>query len=854
MTETEGTGTSDFDPREVLASWANESDEWVRFLVGAVLTTGRPASQDDLDYAYSLFREEKALDSRSLPAVPPLAHGERKEDPDKSLVISRISDVRGVNALATGPTIDPHAGLTILFGENGTGKTGYARIFKALADSRTADDILGDIGATTSVAQSATIAYTLGGSAGVVTWSGERGVAPFTRMSIFDSPSVNFHVDDDLEYVYVPAALALFNHVIAGLKQVQERIESRRKELTSTRLTLVSRFDKKSSVFPLIETLGASSDLNDLKARADFEPDAKDRIDVLRRAVAALGGGSLDAEVKLLRRSRRVLEQADACASALADLDRNGYNDALVTRESLIADRTALRSALFAAAELPADPDTTWDAFVAAGNTYQGHLEETAAHDPDKCPYCRQTLGEDALALLSRYKDYLTDQIASEIAGLTVTIEAVTDAVVNVEFGEAASFLVEYDARDDAPGWLSALAAIDEQRSMDLVATEAGHKLMDSANAEALREEISAHCTEVATQLESLESQAKNSAVALTEKQTELTELVSSEELAQSWPTIQSHVDGAKEAERLGLLGGKIPNLSRTLTGLAKSASDKLINENFDVLFAEECEALRAPALKLEFVGRQGRAHRRKTLAGKHKPSKVLSEGEQKVLALADFLAEARLAGITAPVVFDDPVSSLDHRRIKEVSDRIAALSESTQVVVFTHDIFFATNLLSRFEKSKRCTYFQITDEPENGFVTRASGPRWDTMASIKANINLTIEAARAESGEARAALIRTGYDWIRSWCEVFTETELLRGATQRYQPNVRMTVLPSIRADLLPDLIEVVTRVFEDACRFIDGHSQPLASLGVAPSLAGLEAHWAELKDCKKKHDAPPD
>lgn len=35
-------------------------------------------------------------------------------------------------------------------------------------------------------------------------------------MSIFDSPSVTFHVDDDLEYVYVPAALALFEHVIAG--------------------------------------------------------------------------------------------------------------------------------------------------------------------------------------------------------------------------------------------------------------------------------------------------------------------------------------------------------------------------------------------------------------------------------------------------------------------------------------------------------------------------------------------------------------------------------------------------------------------------------------------------------------
>src|ERR1700730_5139471 len=112
-------------------------------------------------------------------------------------------------------------------------------------------------------------------------------------------------------------------------------------------------------------------------------------------------------------------------------------------------------------------------------------------------------------------------------------------------------------------------------------------------------------------------------------------------------------------------------------------------------------------------------------IGGKIKPSKVLSEGEQKVLAMADFLAEARLAGITAPVIFDDPVSSLDHRRVNEVAERIASLSADNQVIVFTHDILFTTKLLSLFEKSKRCNYFQVTDEDGKGKITRATGPRW---------------------------------------------------------------------------------------------------------------------------------
>jgi hypothetical protein len=347
-----------------------------------------------------------------------------------------------------------------------------------------------------------------------------------------------------------------------------------------------------------------------------------------------------------------------------------------------------------------------------------------------------------------------------------------------------------------------------------------------------------------------LDQQVKNRAKALVDKQAELLELKDAAELANSWAVIEAQVKAAKEADQLRTLKRPLPQLARGITELSKTASDQLINQSFDALFIEECEALRAPPLKVQFVGREGRAQRRKVLSGRHKPSKVLSEGEQKVLALADFLAEARLAGITAPVIFDDPVSSLDHRRVREVAERVVRLAEDNQVIVFTHDILFTTTLLALSEKSRRCTYFQITDEDGKGKVTRASHPRWDTLNGIKGKINSTIEAARNENGEARDALVRVGYGWIRSWCEVFTETELLQGVSQRYQPNIGMTKLEKINTEKLGDIIPKVTEVFEDACRFIDGHSQPLATLGVSPTLAGLEQHWAQLQDLKKVND----
>jgi hypothetical protein len=231
------------DPREILAAWANEQDEWVRAIIRRVLSSGRALPEDDLDAVYSLFRQEKGVDERTLPEETLLAVDLAEEDAELPLVVAKLSEVTGVNAIVPGSVIELHAGITILYGENGTGKTGYSRVFKALAGSRTADTILGNIAVEEEVAQTAKVEYVLGPNAKVLEWAGEQGVAPFTRMSIFDSPAVNFHVDEDLEYVYVPTVLSLFNYVNTALGGVHNRIDEAIRELAEGSTTLLSRVD-----------------------------------------------------------------------------------------------------------------------------------------------------------------------------------------------------------------------------------------------------------------------------------------------------------------------------------------------------------------------------------------------------------------------------------------------------------------------------------------------------------------------------------------------------------------------------------------------------------------------------------
>ncbi len=113
----------------------------------------------------------------------------------------------------------------------------------------------------------------------------------------------------------------------------------------------------------------------------------------------------------------------------------------------------------------------------------------------------------------------------------------------------------------------------------------------------------------------------------------------------------------------------------------------------------------------------------------------------------------------------------------------------------------------------------------------------------MRGRINAAIQEAEAASGETQAALVERTYAKIRNFCELITETELLRGVTERFRPNVMMTQLPNIRADRLQQTIAVVLGLWEKACRIIEAHSQPLETLNIRPSLDELKQDWSDLQ-----------
>ena len=857
---TAGDQTPNEDPRKSLTQWANHSDEWIRRIVRQVLGSSDQLSESEQALTYQLLLEEKGINDRTLATEPPLASPAQHLAQPESFHLTRISNVRGVNALVEGEQIDFGPGLTLLYGENGMGKTGYARILKRMAGSRSAENILANVNLEGEpLPPSAEIDYRLGGSAFSHQWNGAQAQPPFTLMSIFDNPSAHLHVDDDLRYTYRPASLAFFDRVNLEVQNIGELIEKERQSLNFDNSALLKRFDSGSSIYPYIESLGSATNLQELKQHLTLPDNAAEQEKELESTIAALRANVIGQQIPVKSRFQSVLKEAFAYASVAGKFEFKKYDDALARLSDLRADLATLRDSLFDKANLPAEPDETWESFIRAGQEYREHLENLGVHDDTLCLYCRQLLSTDAFELIVKYSGYLESKIAKEIETEESTIQVLVDPVKNSSLTTVQAFCKPLDS--DTEGGIQAPAENAEHmealRNLLQLNGTLRQQFTDNVpvNEEILSQisgietKVNLWLAEVNAELKTLQAQNSDREKALTQKQNELLEFKARIELNNSWEAVKSIVAAASRHDKLRAERSALSNVLRNITLLSNKASELLINNNFKEIFRHECAELRAEELEVEFSGRAGGAQRKKKLAGGHSPSRVLSEGEQKVLAIADFIAETRMSDSSVPVIFDDPVSSLDHRRIGDVAKRIADLASDHQVVVFTHHILLVTNLLAFFENSELYAFYWVTDDNGKGTVTPATGVRWDSISALNARVGFAIDQARKSTGEERDTHIREGYGLIRSWCEVFVEHDVLADVTERYQPNVRMGALKRIKVSKLEQTIETVTSVFDDACRYIDAHSQPLPTLGVNPKLSDLENDWATLRNCRSEY-----
>jgi len=169
---------------DFLWEWANSHGDWGKLLVDAIVRTETRLDQTERQAIFEHF-----LDSlRQTKKLPPVAVSKPVYHPTAKVVeLECLRDITGVNRLAKNQELRFSKNITVVYGENGTGKTGYGRILKTFGisyDNRNTihPNIYGTLEPRTAV-----IEFSVDGVAEVFDWDGRNTHADLSSISAFEN-------------------------------------------------------------------------------------------------------------------------------------------------------------------------------------------------------------------------------------------------------------------------------------------------------------------------------------------------------------------------------------------------------------------------------------------------------------------------------------------------------------------------------------------------------------------------------------------------------------------------------------------------------------------------------------------
>jgi energy-coupling factor transporter ATP-binding protein EcfA2 len=689
---------------EDIVAWAKTRPLWQQRLL-QVIAAGESVTDEVLQDAVTAITQPSTVKGAApLDVALPAASVEK-------LSLVALKDCKGVNALAPDNVLEFAAnGLTVIYGDNGSGKSGYARLLKDMVGARHPATVLPNVFDDPAVQPSATLHYAVDGDENQQKYPGPTD-ANVKKMAFYDEHCGDVYLSKRSTLTYRPSALTLLDGLILACDQLRDMLSSRLQQNQAKALQLAIPPETAAGVF--VSSLKPTTSQQDIVDATSLPADIAQRHARAASEVARLQ--SSDAV-----RERQRLERLSAAYTDVADfidvLDLSLGATALTTAATERTTAQSLRQAAALAAsadfsqELPGVGGETWRALWAAARNYSvtdaypSH-EFPATHDGARCVLCQQSLDADAADRLRRFDQFMVDTTQRDAARAETVLTRrqqglsalVTEPVPIV--GHLA--LLDADLPDVAAAVRAVLADAEAVRlaTASWLAGDTTEAPMAFASG-TIRDTLAARALALKETAGSIDVASFQSALA--EAQGALRELEASMLLAESVELLKTEVTRLQQAKTLQSALDAVSTMPITTKSsqLTRLYASDVIKDRF----IRETEQLHLRRVTMKDLGgKKGQLEQQPSLLGAKASGvstmSVLSEGEQTALGLAGFFTEAEFDSSKSALILDDPVTSLDHVRREHVARRLAELAADRQVVVFTHDVVFAGELLKQAER-----------------------------------------------------------------------------------------------------------------------------------------------------------
>ena len=834
-----------------LDAWAKGLAPWKRHIIALATEHGHLADQQVEDIYERFLEAEGLADKKPREEISSKVTGRPVQALSKPLRLDRIDSLAGVNALPDGCSLSFGPGLTVIYGRNGAGKSGFGRLCANVCFSRSKPAIIPDINAESPPASaSATFHFTMGDQPQAsFAFAPGRQHDELRRIGVFDTTGAQQRVSQAAPLEFKPSGFDIFPEMARVYGKVGERLDTAVKERTHATNFSDSFIGVETDVSKIVATVGPKADLHVIRALAVHGETEKARFLEVDTQLIALKSKSPAELIIQLDQAKADVELLIPKLNTLGNL----FSPTEAARRSVISE-TARRTADVAAVlgtdtfkrpffQAVGTPE--WLSFTKAAHALARQEGETYPTESDRCLMCERPLDDVSRAHVTALLAYVEGdaQRASEGAAIALNDEVKILTILDLAIFDDGSRVREHVRRID-PATEAAVAAcvtsFNSIRNSSCEALRTRAPLTELADTVSVVAKLEALKTRIEEDLQRLK--AEDPAKAIESLELERQTLRHREVLSQLLPSVETYIgDSAwcEKAER-----AKSALNPRPITDKEKELFTKIIGESYRRKLGEECESLDCSLpIELQTVGQRGQTVRALTMKGGHRPDTILSEGEQKAIALADFLTEVGLNPISAGIVLDDPVTSQDHQRKESIAQRLVKESQHRQVIVFTHDLPFLNMLLSIAEKIGVDTQAHWIERNKNGKpgeISLNDAPATSKFYDTTERAKRFLADAKSHTGIARDNAIRSGMGALRRTIEETVAKRLLKEVVGRWSDRVMVTALRKINWN--DGLADELVELYEKLSTWIEAHSHTDEASGAPPEIKDLEDRIGEV------------
>ena len=679
-----------------ILKWSVNRPDWQRDALRRIVVKGVIDERDIKDFI-RLCRAKYKADTSTEPAVSVelLAESHLPPGPgsEESVTLVSISNLQHVNRLLSDQiiTFGTAPGLTVIYGDNGSGKSGYARVIKKACRARGASPTIhpNAFATTPTGVASASIVCRVASRDVPVAWM--DSIASDSRLAnvfVFDSSAAGHYLHEDGPATFTPYGLDVLPLLSKVCDQVREHIQQ---DIDGINVS-ISGVTKNWTYVPttlvgkLLGNLSATTKTTDVDDLSGLDVKQEQRLKDLRETLKS------DPKQKA-KETRAAAARLKVFAANVTTTTGNLSDEKINALRNLIdeAKTTADLAKAFAIGRfdltyLPGSGSDLWRKMWEAArefsvtSAYKNQLFPVT--DRARCVLCQQDLDAKAVARFKAFDALCKDKSQQLASSAAKRLKDTADNVAKMAALCPELDKVNADLSTMTPEQRTAILGfvknVDERLAMINDNLTKGTWTNPAAIPPSPATTITE--TEIALEARAKTEESADDPETRKKLEAECNELDAREWLAGVRADVLEQIERHKHVKRLQDCLKDTDTMP--ITAKSTKLTKLLVTETFCKRFKDEVNALGLRTLEVnleEIKGRKGETKFGLRLATPtvRKVVEIASEGEQRCLALAAFLSELSQASHQSSLVFDDPVSSLDHWHREKIAVRLVEESKT---------------------------------------------------------------------------------------------------------------------------------------------------------------------------------